>query len=136
MSSPCAASGAIYIYRTVADAKRTVLIVLFIPSVERDGKTAIDQERWVTKGLATFGKLFGGATAFPKARGVWRDDANKGKLVFDEPVVLHCYTSREQIEDDKKLDKLRAICRRMGKGTNQGEIGLVIDGEYLAITDY
>ena len=37
---------------------------------------------------------------------------------------------------DAKLDKLRAFCRRMGKDTNQGEIGLVIDGEYLAITDY
>ena len=56
--------------------------------------------------------------------------------MFDEPVVFHCYTSREQVEDDKKLDKLRAFCGRMGKGTNQGEIGLVIDGEYLAITDY
>ncbi len=119
----------------MADAKRTVVIVLFIPSVERDGKTPIDQEQWVTKALETFGKLFGGATAFPKARGVWRDDANKGKLVFDEP-VFHCYTSREQIEDEKKLDKLGAFCRRMAKGTNQGEIGLVIDGEYLAITDY
>ena len=118
------------------DEKRTVLVVLFIPSVERDGRTAIDQDDWVTKALETFGKLFGGATAFPKARGVWRDDANKGRLVFDEPVVFHCYTSREQIEDAKKLAKLRAFCRRMGKGTNQGEIGLVIDGEYLAINDY
>ena len=94
----------IYIYRTVADSKKTVLVVLFIPSVKRDGKTAIEQERWVTKALETFGKLFGGATAFPKARGVWRDDANKGKLVFDEPVVLHCYTSSEQVEDGKKLE--------------------------------
>ena len=118
------------------DEKRTVLIVLFIPSVERDGKTVIDQDHWVTKALQTFGKLFGGATAFPKARGVWRDDANEGRLVFDEPVVFHCYTSREQIEDAKKLTKLRAFCRRMGKSTNQGEIGLVIDGEYLAIDDY
>jgi hypothetical protein len=109
---------------------------MFIPSVERDGKTAVDQPRWVTKALETLGKLFGGATAFPKARGVWRDDDKKGKLVFDEPVVMHCYTSQEQIEDDKKLEKLRAFCRRMGKETNQGEIGLVIDGEYLAIRDY
>jgi hypothetical protein len=90
----------------------------------------------VTKALETFGKLFGGATAFPKARGVWRDDAHKGTLVFDEPVVLHCYTSRDQVEDDKKLDKLRAFCGRKGKGTKQGEVGLVIDGEYLGITDY
>jgi hypothetical protein len=61
-----------------------------------DGETAIDQERWVTKAVETFGKLFGGATAFPKGLAaelgatygsVWRDDANKGKLVFDEPIV-------------------------------------------------
>jgi hypothetical protein len=120
----------------VAASKKTVLLVLFIPSVERDGKTSVDQERWVTKALQTFGKLFGGATAFPKARGVWRDDANKGKLVFDEPVVLHCYTNQEQVEGGKRLGKLRAFCERMGRDTNQGEIGLVIDGEYLAITDY
>ena len=127
---------AIYIYRIVADEKRTVLIVLFIPSVERDGVTPIEQEHWVTAALETFGALFGGATAFPKGRGVWRDSANEGKLVFDEPVVCHCYTSRDQVEDDAKLDMLHEFCRRMGKGANQGEIGLVIDGEYLGITDY
>ena len=109
---------------------------MFIPSVERDGTTKIDQERWVTWALETLGALFGGATAFPKARGVWKDEANEGKLVFDEPVVFHCYTTREQIEDDEKLDRLRDFCRRMGKDTNQGEVGLVIDGEYLAITDF
>jgi hypothetical protein len=52
-------------------AKRTVLIVLFIPSVERDGTTPIEQDRWVTTALETFGKLYGGATAFPKARGAF-----------------------------------------------------------------
>ena len=120
----------------MADPKKTVLLVLFIPSVGRTGTTAIEQDAWVTKALETFGKLFGGATAFPKARGVWRDDANEGKLIFDEPVVLHCYTSREHIEDNKKIDRLLAFCKRMGKSTNQGEVGLVIDGEYLAITEY
>ena len=50
--------------------------------------------------------------------------------------MCHCYTSRDQVEDDAKLDLLREFCRRMGKGANQGEVGLVIDGEYLGITDY
>jgi hypothetical protein len=118
------------------DAKKTVLIVLFIPSVERDGKTPVDQERWVTAALECFGTLFGGATAFPKGRGVWRDKENEGKLVFDEPIVFHCYTSQVEVEDDAKLDVLREFCRRMGKEANQGEIGLVIDGAYLGITDY
>ncbi len=49
---------------------KRVLVVLFVPSVERDGKTAIEQDKWVTSALEMFGAVFGGATAYPKARGV------------------------------------------------------------------
>jgi hypothetical protein len=54
--------------------RKAILVVLFVPSVERDGATPIDQPYWVEAALDTFGQLFGGATAFPRARGVWRDD--------------------------------------------------------------
>jgi hypothetical protein len=40
-----------------------------------------------------FGRVFGGATAYPKAKGIWRDDERNGVLVNDEPVVVHCYTT-------------------------------------------
>ena len=115
---------------------KRVLLVLFVPSVERDGTTPIQQERWVEEALRTFGTVFGGATAYPKARGVWRDDGGGGHLVFDEPVVVHCYLTPELIEDGANLAALAAFCRRMGRDTNQGEIGLVIADEYFAITDY
>ena len=75
-------------------------MVLFVPSVERDGVTAIDQARWVDSALEMLGRVFGGATAYPKARGVWRDDDRAGALVFDQPVVMHCYTTPEDTEDD------------------------------------
>lgn len=116
-------------------AKRT-LVVLFVPSVERDGKTAIDQPTWVDEALTMFGTVFGGGTAYPKARGVWRDDERGGVLVFDEPVVIHCYMPPDAIQDDDNLARLASFCRRMGRETNQGEIGLVIDDEYIAITNY
>jgi hypothetical protein len=115
---------------------KRVLVVLFIPSVERDGATAIDQPHWVRAALELFGGVFGGATAYPKAQGVWRDDEREGRLVFDEPVVVHCYLTPETIEDPKNLRQLAAFCRRMGRETNQGEIGLVIADEYFAIRDY
>ena len=51
----------------VPGSKR-VLVVLFVPSVERDGDTRIDQDRWVTEALTLFGDVFGGATAYPKAK--------------------------------------------------------------------
>jgi len=115
---------------------KRVLVVLFVPSVERDGQTEVDQGRWVDATLTMFGEVFGGATAYPKARGVWRDDERGGTLVFDEPVVVHCYVVPEAIEDDANLARLAAFCRRMGRETNQGEIGLVISDEYFAIRDY
>lgn len=119
-----------------ADRRKRVLVVLFVPSVERDGKVPIDQDRWVTEALEMFGLVFGGATAYPKARGVWRDDERGGVLVWDEPVVVHCYTTPEDIEDEAKLSRLGAFCRRMGREARQGEVGLVIGDEYLAIRDF
>ncbi|MFQ5792458.1 MAG: hypothetical protein ACE5JI_18465 [Acidobacteriota bacterium] len=74
-------------------------MVLFVPSVERDGTTGIDQEQWVDGTLNRFGTVFGGATAYPKAKGIWRDDERGGALVKDEPVVVHCYTTPADIQD-------------------------------------
>ena len=110
--------------------------MLFVPSVERDGATPVHQEFWVEESLKLLGAVFGGATAYPKARGVWRDDERDGVLIFDEPVVLHCYTTPEAIQDAGNLARLAAFCRRMGREANQGEIGLVIADEYFAIRDY
>ena len=63
--------------------RKAVLVVLFVPSVERDGTTPIDQSRWVDASLAMFGRVFGGATAYPKAKGVWRDH-HLWSLLVDE----------------------------------------------------
>lgn len=117
-------------------SRKTVLVVLFVPSVERDGITAINQEHWVDAALETFGQLFGGATAFPRAKGVWRDDEMGGVLVKDQPVVIHCYTTPEDIADPGRLNRLGSFCRRMGREARQGEVGLVIGDEYLAFRDF
>ncbi len=117
-------------------AGKRVLVVLFVPSVERDGHAPVDQDRWVERALSLLGEVFGGATAYPKARGIWRDDERGGALILDEPVVVHVYTRAEVIEDTGNLARLAAFCRSMGRETNQGEIGLVIGDEYFAIQDY
>jgi hypothetical protein len=111
-------------------------VVLFVPSVERDGATPIDQQHWVDAALEMLGRVFGGATAYPKARGIWRDDERGGALVWDEPVVVHCYTTLADIEDADNLAELGGFCRRMGRDASQGEVGLVIGDEYFAIRDF
>jgi hypothetical protein len=118
------------------EGRKRVLVVLFVPSVERDGVTSINQQQWVGAALEMFGHVFGGATAYPKAKGIWRDDDRDGILVRDEPVVIHCYTTPADIEDAHNLAELGNFCRRMGRDARQGEIGLVVGDEYFAIRDF
>jgi hypothetical protein len=113
-----------------ANKSRSTLLVLFVPSKNRFG-VQIDQSRWVDEALGVLGTGFGGATAFPQARGVWRDDSRGGVLVYDEPVVIECYTNEELIEQNAEI--LREFLVRMGKETGQGAIGFVIDRDYLEI---
>jgi hypothetical protein len=113
--------------------RKRVLVVLFVPSVERDGVTPIDQAHWVDTALEMFGRVFGGATAYPKAKGIWRDDERDGVLVKDEPVVVHCYTTPGDIQESGKLAELGAFCRQMGRDARQGEVGLVVGDEYFAL---
>ena len=120
----------------LAAGRKRVLTVLFVPSVERDGVTPVDQEQWTDAVLTLFGRVFGGATAYPRAKGIWRDDERGGALVKDEPVIVHCYMEPEAIEDEENLAAMGAFCRRMGREARQGEIGLVIADEYFAIRDF
>ena len=80
--------------------------------------------------------MFGGATAYPKAKGVWRDDERGGALVKDEPVVVHCYTTPADVQDSENLAALGRFCERMGREGKQGEIGLVVGDEYFAIRQF
>lgn len=122
--------------RVLRGGSKRVLVVLFIPSVERDGKTTVDQDFWREEALKMFGEVFGGATAYPKARGVWRDDEQGGALVFDDTVVVHCYTTPRDVQTSAKLTRLAAFCNRMGREAKQGEVGLVIADEYFPFRDF
>jgi hypothetical protein len=122
--------------RVLDGGRKRVLVVLFVPSVERDGATSIDQQHWVDAALEMFARVFGGATAYPKAKGIWRDDERGGVLVKDEPVVVHCYTTPADVQNDRNLAALGSFCRKMGREARQGEIGLVVGDEYFAIQDF
>ena len=113
-----------------ASKQASTLLVLFIPSVDRY-EQEIDQQPWVEQALEMLGTCFGGATAFPKAKGVWRDDQHSGVLVYDEPVIIQCYTSEEALLEHTQ--SLRQFLYNLGTQTRQGAVGLVVSGEYLEI---
>jgi hypothetical protein len=51
--------------------------------------------------------------------------------VFDEPVIIQCYTSEEAIA--QHVDSLKTYLHEMGTQTRQGAVGLVIGNQYLEI---
>jgi hypothetical protein len=115
---------------------RSVLIILFVPSADRDGRTLGTQDEWKAKALDFFGDTYGGATAMPRAEGIWRDDERGGNMVRDFPVLVHCYVRQEQVQDKKLHAKLIAFSRKMGKDMKQGEVALVINGQYHGLTHF
>ncbi|MCI0684574.1 MAG: hypothetical protein L0Y71_20885 [Gemmataceae bacterium] len=112
----------------------TSLVVVFVLSKDRDGNT-IDQDKWVDQVLTTLGQAFRGGTAYPRGRGVWRDDERGGTLIREDPVVVFSYAADEEITT-AALTALYQTLSRMGRETRQGEVGVVIDGKYYGITEY
>jgi hypothetical protein len=112
----------------------TSLVVVFVPSKDRDGQP-IDQDYWVDEVLTTLGRLFRGATAYPRGRGVWRDDEKGGALLREEPVIVFSYAP-EGTMTAAALGELYKTLSRLGRGARQGEVGVVIDGRYYGITEY
>ena len=113
----------------------TSLIVIFVPSRDRDGQP-INQEYWVDEVLTTLGRLFRGATAYPRGRGVWRDDERGGTLLQEEPVIVFSYVTEADLTTNALLRDCIARSAVWGSEANQGEIGVVIDGKYYGITEY
>jgi hypothetical protein len=116
-----------------ADKQQSTLLVLFIPSADRFGESLgkKEQSRWVRNALLVLGQRMGGATAFPRGLGVWRDDAREGGLVWDKPVLVQCYTTEETLAEH--ATPLREFMVAMGTKTRQGAIGFVIDRDYYEI---
>lgn len=64
---------------------------------------------------------------------MWRDDAS-GTLVFDETVMVTSYVIADNL--DAGVQGLRAHLHRLGREARQGEVGVVIGGDYFGITEY
>lgn len=131
MSTPSADPGVVF---RSSLPTGTSLVVIFVPSKDRLGEP-IDQEYWVDEVLTTLGRLFRGATAYPRGKGVWRDDDRDGVLLREEPVIVFSYAACEALTIEA-LTQLYGTLSRMGQEANQGEIGVIIDGKYYGITEY
>ncbi len=109
-------------------------VILFVPSKDRAGHE-IDQAYWVDEGLRVVGQLFRGGTAFPPGKGVWRDDVRGGQLLFETTVMILSFADPNGLTQFTLLE-LKKFLMRLGRETNQGEVGVVIDGIYYGFTQF
>ena len=132
----------------VSHPEARTLLVLFVPSVDRDSRP-IDQGAWQRRALDHLGTRFGGATAYPKADGVWLDserlDAMRratpgtratAALVRDEPIIVQCWARDVDLANDTRIDELRRLCRAMGWHTQQGAVALVVGAEFHLLDEF
>ncbi|MCX5789832.1 MAG: hypothetical protein NTX64_15220 [Elusimicrobia bacterium] len=108
-------------------------ITVFVPDKDRAGRR-IDQGRWTDEALRVLGRLFRGATAFPPGKGIWRDDSRGGRLLEEITVMVVAYVPRAELQ--KNLAALRAFLHRFGREAKQGEVGVIISGNYYGISTY
>ena len=116
-----------------AGSANAVLIILFIPTKDRNGEDLIDADVWLNSGITVLSEEFGGATVMAPAEGAWCNPAN-GEVVREKVHLVHSYGN-----PDVSLACFESIAdfmHRLGRLTNQGEIGIVVAGVFHRITDY
>ena len=50
--------------------------------------------------------------------------------------MVVAYVEPDLLEEAAVIHELRLLLSRIGRETNQGEVGIVIDGEYFGVVDY
>ena len=115
----------------------SILFVFFVPSKTKDGKdlpAGESQELWADAAGEVLTEQFGGATAMPPAKGMWMND--DGKIIKESVILVHSYASKSKADDAGRMEKLAKFLHRMGKRTNQGEIGVVIEDMFHRIRKF
>jgi hypothetical protein len=116
--------------------KGSELIILFVPSHDKNEKPVSDQDQWAHKALKLFGKLYDGATAFQNLNGVYhsKDMKRKGlRPSFDNPIMIQSLADASDVEKEENLLELAGFCREMGQKMNQWSVGIVVNNKYIDI---
>ena len=122
--------------RPSTQARRTsgstvpVLLIVFVPARDQ-WFHPIDQAAWREAVLRKLAQLFGGATAFNSAGGVWVAKRHGGELMRDDPVVVHSYTTASALK--RHRGKLESFLVDMGTELRQRAVSYVVNNEFVEI---
>jgi len=113
--------------------RKDFVVTLFVPSVTRDG-IPLDHAAWRARALETMARLFGGATAM-EGEGAWRDDGRGGEIKLEKISTVDSFMARSSW-NGKTVSEFGKFLQKMRRETNQGAIGLSVDGEYFSIEEF
>ncbi len=100
------------IARDMESAARQVLVILFIPSHDRDERELQTRDLWADAALDLFAELFGGATAFDTYAGIYRDKV-RNKDLRDRPILVESYAEIGRIREVANLKDLVSFMKRI-----------------------
>lgn len=113
------------IQKRLQAGERHDLVILAIPSHDKNNKPLSNQEVWADGGMELFAELYGGATAFGTWKGIYRSES--GENLWDTPILIESFVERPLLEDPERLAILLDFIKRMKRTLRQESILLVIN---------
>lgn len=117
----------------VAGDPRDFYVAVFVPSQTWNG-VAIAHADWRRQTIDVMASCFGGATAIA-GEGGWRDDKRGGAVSVEANSTVFSLMAQASWNEEA-VTRLGEFLRRMGRETSQGEIGVIVNGQYFAIEDF
>jgi hypothetical protein len=122
------------IISVLESGERQDVVILIIPSHDKENKPLKDQELWANSALDLFADLYTGGTAFETFAGIYKDD--KANIYRDKPILVEAYVKRSRLVDRDNLLQLLEFAKRMGREARQQAVGLIINDVFHEITDF
>jgi len=113
--------------------KQYTQLLVFVPEGRREPtEVPVElQDRWVRDLLRLCSKEFGGATAYGRGVGAWKDEQS-GKIHWDRVTVVETWIDLALPRLKQKRDRLVRALKKMRKELRQKEVACIIDGEWMA----
>lgn len=101
---------------------------IFVPEGDRESKSIpVDlHDRWVVRLLELSARLFGGATAYGRGVGVWRQ---KGEVHWDRVTVIETWVDPRLRTLRQKMRELEQGLREMRDDLRQVTVCYILNGE-------
>lgn len=111
-------------------------MLVFVPEGQREStEIPVDlQDRWVTKLLGVCCDLFGGATAYGRGVGVWKEERT-GRGHWDRVTVIESWIDPDLPQLEGKMNKLGEALEEMRKKLGQKEVVYIRDGRWKVLRE-